>query len=947
MSSNHDSSSDANVPVSPPPQFIQIQVLSPSEDAPIRLPHPPITPHLTVAELKGRLQDALSSRPAPDHQRLIYRGRMLSRNEETMLNIFGQPAVRLSSLPTALFTYSPPLQFDSHEMQTLHLVLRPSGTSRDTQSNPTIRPSFTPPLSAPGLAAPAPPSATAQPQSNGPGGDVPVPGDDLLRSHMEHMAAASAAAGLPAHFQDVLQAQMAAVAAQHQQQHASPAANTQPVPNPLGVPLPSRSTMAPSDNHQHPPSLRQAFGQHVGHAQRARAAAGMTGVANNPANAANNTQSPWPRSLFDVPPHDSTGFGQSPPVVTNSQTREFQGPNGERWQIVVNEGPMTAPRAAVGTPAGASPSPISSPLPGTTPGTGPAAEAIVQPSPAQGPTSASIWNGIQQNSDSANRLSRLVGELDNQITQANQRILQLQADFARAQPPRSNYHPPMTEATATTRGGSQVSADRSQQDDLPSADATSAASNSRLPDRTTFSPAFHLPQPPELPSFLRSSSTAPQNQHPPSTTSMPSNHQQPPTVYVLSSPTGPQAILLSPAGVYATYASIPNPSLVNHPNFATPQSQNQAVNHLQPPQSQGSMHRPAGQQRAPPGYRPPANWREMPAYVEAYERVMREREQEQRQQPHAPAQARQYGPHDARHPNPVPNQVQPQARNQNQAADLLRILLPFGGHLWLLIRILGFVFIVTGGSGWRRTVLILLAALSAFIAQTGILSGVGEAIWGPIRRHLDGLLPLGGGEDALPPGAGVPPPVGHREVDGNNPNERPRPDITATATANDPNANPATTAARLVFAHSRRQQTMLRNRLRLIERAILMFLASLVPGVGERHVAAREEAARIARAAVVAREEEAARERGRIAEEEAHEERARFARSGGVIGGGEEADNPDASSDVADAGEGSGSSRSVSEVLSESAGSSGTAVEAEGERQTEDGVRQRRGVVHV
>lgn len=47
----------------------------------------------TVQELRAKIRDVLSSRPADNMQRLIYRGRMLGREADTMLDIFGLEAV--------------------------------------------------------------------------------------------------------------------------------------------------------------------------------------------------------------------------------------------------------------------------------------------------------------------------------------------------------------------------------------------------------------------------------------------------------------------------------------------------------------------------------------------------------------------------------------------------------------------------------------------------------------------------------------------------------------------------------------------------------------------------------------------------------------------------------------------------------------------------------------
>ncbi|KAL3425944.1 ubiquitin family protein [Phlyctema vagabunda] len=149
-------------------------------------------------------------------------------------------------------------------------------------------------------------------------------------------------------------------------------------------------------------------------------------------------------------------------------------------------------------------------------------------------------------------------------------------------------------------------------------------------------------------------------------------------------------------------------------------------------------------------------------------------------------------------------------------------------HIWLLVRLIGFIwFFTSGNNSWPRIFLICSLALVVFIANTGLLNGVAEQVWGPIRRHVDRLLPLAGPEAALVPAANAvipqaqPVPV---ETQGNGP-----------GTELDPNE----VAARLI--EQRRQANgWFMAQVRRAEHAMLLFLASLVPGVGERHIAARE-----------------------------------------------------------------------------------------------------------
>lgn len=262
-------------------------------------------------------------------------------------------------------------------------------------------------------------------------------------------------------------------------------------------------------------------------------------------------------------------------------------------------------------------------------------------------------------------------------------------------------------------------------------------------------------------------------------------------VYVLSSPVGPQALLISPSGQYSTpwqfpgLGSSPQPFIhLGAPRSWQPTHPNGSPTNRQGPRDDAAQVGPAQQPAA--------------------------------QQGNAEGAA----------------QVQ-QQQQVNQARDLIRIILPLGGHIWLLIRLFGFVYFFTAGAGWQRTILLGLVASLVFVAQTGIFRPVIHAVWDPLRRHAEGLVPLAG-------------------------NERPHtPAVAARNDANVPVAQladreplPQEAAERLLQEREGRDVTFLRQNIRRIESALALFVASLVPGVGERHIAAREaaEAARQAEA---------------------------------------------------------------------------------------------------
>jgi hypothetical protein len=70
---------------------VNLQVLSPSFNGPLRFPGTPAS--TTIKQLKERIRQALPLRPADESQRLIHRGRAIVREVDTLLDIFGADTV--------------------------------------------------------------------------------------------------------------------------------------------------------------------------------------------------------------------------------------------------------------------------------------------------------------------------------------------------------------------------------------------------------------------------------------------------------------------------------------------------------------------------------------------------------------------------------------------------------------------------------------------------------------------------------------------------------------------------------------------------------------------------------------------------------------------------------------------------------------------------------------
>ena len=264
-----------------------------------------------------------------------------------------------------------------------------------------------------------------------------------------------------------------------------------------------------------------------------------------------------------------------------------------------------------------------------------------------------------------------------------------------------------------------------------------------------------------------------------------------PTVFLLSSPSGPRALVLSNSGTYWTpRQSSRRQSPANVNNHA----QDRAAIIL--PEFRNRPHRPAAERAA--------------------------RRAQRNLQDIAPE------PLNVPHGNPGAGALGAQV----------------GPFLWLLVRLAGFIwFFSSGNTSWARFFFINAISLVIIIANTGLLNGVAEQVWGPIRRHFEALIPLAGPDAALVPAANAAPiPQPERQAGENgqaNPNLRQR--------RRNPEPDPAEAAARII-AQRQANQGWFYNQFRRVEHSMLLFLASLVPGVGERHIAARDAEATAAEA---------------------------------------------------------------------------------------------------
>lgn len=161
------------------------------------------------------------------------------------------------------------------------------------------------------------------------------------------------------------------------------------------------------------------------------------------------------------------------------------------------------------------------------------------------------------------------------------------------------------------------------------------------------------------------------------------------------------------------------------------------------------------------------------------------------------------------HPGVGQDIVRQAVINQQRRREVENV--PVGQYLrriWLFIRLYFCIYMISSSGTWARVFLVAGAVLIALLSDTEIPRQIQEMLITPIQRHLEGLAHLGGAADQATQGAG-----------GQNA-------ATAPAGGNAPDTI----------------QGELWSIVRRMERAIVLLLASLIPGIGERQVEARNAA---------------------------------------------------------------------------------------------------------
>lgn len=321
-------------------------------------------------------------------------------------------------------------------------------------------------------------------------------------------------------------------------------------------------------------------------------------------------------------------------------------------------------------------------------------------------------------------------------------------------------------------------------------------------------------------------------------------------VYILSSPEGPRALLMNNTNSETFYT----PRLrtrASHPQLRYPTANGNTIPLSQYQQMQYHLQAQQRQQLHQQTLQPQLHLQQQQQQQQHQHYPQQHQHQEQQQQP--PHQAQQQP--QVQFQNPGDGQNQPQLpiggmmhHGNPPAAALPPLLMRLWPQLWLLFRLALFVWFFTSpNASWSRWLTIICVAVFIFVLSTGVLNGFADHVWRPLGRHLENLIP----------------PLdqpNHQQNGNDNRREGHRRD-----------PDPADMAARLV-AEQRQHESWLVSQARRLERATLLFLASIAPGVAERHIAHLEAEARAERERLEAARVEAER---RANEEAAEAERQR------------------------------------------------------------------------
>ncbi|KAK0828859.1 hypothetical protein LTR73_004491 [Friedmanniomyces endolithicus] len=818
----------------PPPTSITLTVKVPPghlEGGADHFPLGSVAVTSTIAAVRQQIQQAVPSNPPPDKQRLLYGGRALVDDEQTLAD--------------ALNTKRDPTQTE----YVVHLLVKGEGQGSGTPAANGHRRVVSTPVGA---------GAQEQPQ-------VPLPQPQAAEQTLHEL-----------HELQVRQhqEQVHRMMLQQQQQHfaqmgmgmpgggmmpPNPFAGVQPMAGglqmggmqfPPGMPFPQQQQL---------PMMGHGFGQAVALGQQQRAAMGMHGVApqgqphgqsqgtpqqvgtaqstnetpptivNGQAGgnqqSENQSQVPASRNATPTPAGTNEQPGQQAqlqapqqgyPRPVSGQGFHFEGigPNGQRVQI--HHQTMTFPGSAglPGLPHFAQ-NPQLQRLPGQPMQPQLPMFPVPQPQapPPSGPSSLDVAR------DNLAEMRRMLDEMRDTSVSAEEQRNRIERLRERVQGVDA-YIDPLHVHGATLNSSNRGNAPTT----LPQSGAQSGPPPPAGPHARAIPPpsqAGHMQLPPMNP-FMNMAQRPFFGNHTQQPLRPPMNPSDT-TCYLLSGPQGPQALLFSP----------------QHGTYNGAFTQGAAVAATRPTPTPTTT----GTSAHPPGQQPQQN-----AQQQALAQLVQ-----------LPGQGQQPQPGPANPAAPPALNAQQAAPGAAAAADPNAPVQAFFNHFWLLFRVLIFAYFLLGSNlGWRRPAALAVIGVGFWMVRAGLFGEGGVA-----RRWWDGVVRVG------------PPVPAAAAAVGGQPGPEGQGGARAAAGAM---PTPEEVARRLIEERRDGRQRRWREFVRPVERAVALFVASLWPGIGEAHVRAQE--------AEVQRRRDEEEVAGRRREEEARRVEEEREKGSALIGAG-------------------------------------------------------------
>ncbi|KAM0713842.1 hypothetical protein Q7P37_010804 [Cladosporium fusiforme] len=689
-----------------------------------------------IGDLRQQIQQTLPSSPTPERQRLLYAGRALVENDQT--------------LATALNT-----RRDTSQVEyVIHLLVKGEQDANGGHGASSRRSASTPGLSSAPLNPGLPQEQGTIPQAEGQLRDMSTPGLPPLPQgfgqplhnlpHAEQIAQLHRLQQQQQHQQQFrmrqeqlhrLQQERQLLYQQEQQQRSTTAAPGR-LPNAVpfaGAQLPQQASDAQAEDHT---SEGQTNGEN---------ATRQTSIGDPQAQDTNGLHNQSQQPLQ----------GPQRPISGQGFHVQGVGPDGNRFEIhqqTLNIPlPGQQPRFNIPALPGVG---LPFPLPGM------AQQQRAQNPPPQ-PSGPSALDRARQN---VAEMRQMVDDMRN----ANA------TDEDRARTARLQEHIQAVNDYIDPFGVSRPNPTSRSASPFPA----------RMAQSMRASPALGLGglmAPPRVPSVSRAPGV-------PQSTRQPSSTEPNVTCYLLSSPEGPRALLISPQhGIFTGNLPRGIPTTIDLDRSVNSQRMTlDALRQQMPTPTQTANH---GQDQQGQAGNAPA---EDPAVAAAHQ-VVDQLNQAQQAQARPAAQDNPLGP-----------------------------MQPFLAHFWLLLRVIIFAYFILGTNmGWRRPVALALIGLGFWMIRAGLFGEGGIA-----RRWWDGIVRVE-----------------------QRPRQQPQANAEGQdGQPGDPRAGrlptPEELAQRLVQDREQALQRAplhrVREHLRPVERAAALFFASLWPGVGEAHVRARE-----------------------------------------------------------------------------------------------------------